>query len=423
MPPRTLSRHRSRSLFSKERSAFTLIELLIVIAIIAILIGLLLPAISKIQEAANRAKCQNNLKQVGLAIYAFEENYSKLPPGSLMLLPSMTNPFADVTGPTDPNFGINVGTIPFLLPYLERNDLALGFQLNVPWINLMVPSPAGTCNRDISTQQIKSLLCPSFDQTPRYLGWYTTPGWLSSVGELDSRLSSWQPPVPAIGTYTDGTPIYGHESDHGNGYNNKGGPPGGIAKSYPGFGAAMDYGVIGPPPYISANPPPATGVDGFDWSFSNSYTLPFPYSQAHLPFPANKVVKLSDVTDGLSSTIFMGESSGRTSVTCAEKMCITGGYASSYSVGVWSAPSAIQVSGSNFDGTFGPGPSGPCAINCANTSKSANLSNFYSWHTGGCNMLFGDGSVHFISEQVPWAVLSPLLTIRNGELVNESNYY
>jgi prepilin-type N-terminal cleavage/methylation domain-containing protein/prepilin-type processing-associated H-X9-DG protein len=123
-----------------KRLGFTLIELLVVIAIIAILIGLLLPAVQKVREAAARSQCQNNLKQMGLAMQSYHDNFKCFPP-------AFTNT------PTQPT--TNWSWSVCLLPYLEQGPLYT--ILNPTGVN---EAQSGNTNIAISV-----FLCPS-DPTP-----------------------------------------------------------------------------------------------------------------------------------------------------------------------------------------------------------------------------------------------------------------
>ncbi len=101
------------------RQGFTLIELLVVMAIISILIGLLLPAVQQAREAAAKIQCANNLKQIGLAIQMYHNDYSKLPPSRLS--------------------DIHATWAVFLLPYLEQQNLYNAWDL--PTTYYLQPNP------------------------------------------------------------------------------------------------------------------------------------------------------------------------------------------------------------------------------------------------------------------------------------------
>jgi prepilin-type N-terminal cleavage/methylation domain-containing protein len=142
---------------SLPRKGFTLIELLIVIAIIAILIGLLLPAVQKVREAATRTECQNNLKQIGLAFHGYHDVRGRFPDGGRNANYPAVGGNPAPAGDTSPSNRDQWSWTYQILPYLEQNNLY-----------------NNATDTNIYKTPVKTYYCPGRRPAQVYNGWAKT---------------------------------------------------------------------------------------------------------------------------------------------------------------------------------------------------------------------------------------------------------
>jgi prepilin-type N-terminal cleavage/methylation domain-containing protein/prepilin-type processing-associated H-X9-DG protein len=144
----------------RRRVGFTLIELLVVIAIIAILIGLLVPAVQQVRAAAARSQCQNNMHQLGVALYNYESMFGKYPAGYL------GNPNNNPAYAGFPDYFFSWSVLAQLNPFLEQTTVYNKMDLTQPIYDPNNNFNITVANQFAIEQLIPIFLCPSDQQAP-----------------------------------------------------------------------------------------------------------------------------------------------------------------------------------------------------------------------------------------------------------------
>jgi prepilin-type N-terminal cleavage/methylation domain-containing protein/prepilin-type processing-associated H-X9-DG protein len=380
------------SLRRGRNNGFTLIELLVVIAIIAILIGLLLPAVQKVREAAARMSCQNNLKQMGLALHNFAGNYNGRFPAAMINSgrcnvsggtqgSNYKGPEVDLqavygAGTTSATYKVfNHTGFVALLPYIEQDNLFKTYSYlqisngSNPYGQAMGPDPAGNTNRIVGSRPIKTYTCPS-DETPAPVVVASNP-----AGDFYERGVNGQFPGVARSNYFFSTGYY------------------------------TDYDR--------------------DWSVCAFW--------ARGAFGNNGATSITSMQDGTSNTLAIGE--GRQQFRTSTSFGPYWGAGTHTSVhgrilhctrNNADCPNGFQASGGSSLATS----YAYCAINAPNgqlitPSQTGTAQGLYQYawqfsskHTGGANFLFCDGSVRMLSDSVDYiTVLMPLSTPEGVETI------
>ncbi|HLN30321.1 MAG TPA: DUF1559 domain-containing protein [Gemmataceae bacterium] len=362
-----------------NRQGFTLIELLVVIAIIAVLVGLLLPAVQKVREAAARMSCQNNLKQMALAVLNYESSYSKLPTageGSNAAVNGTA--FAnDLVGGAAPPAGTQFHSLfTYLLPYIEQGNIYTQIDPNQYYnaVSATVPTHVAAFQHTI-----KTYLCPSypFESVDSlgygYVGYGATVytdivvyagqgGSTQAVGTRDKTharqrgaLDNMSNRISAISDGTSNTVLIAED-------------------------AARRENYITNPNYLD----PAT-VLGISIDEGTAFTT-------------RRFWRWAEQDSGF------GVSGDPTPTATGPLNVVSTGF---------------KIINNN---NVSPGTDGPVTCNWKLTNNCGSNDEIFSFHNGGANISFADGHVAFVAEGINPVTMASLVSRSGGEVIDASSY-